>query len=293
MMTGWLIVNEFLTSQKYADIAIWLQRAAEEQSINLRCFTNAEAMRMIEPGKAPYKNAADFVVFWDKDIHLARLMEQSGLRLFNSADAIEKCDSKALTHIALQNTGIKMPLTYVVPHTYPGVVWRQCEYLNNAVAALCWPVVVKECYGSFGEQVHLAASYGELLEVMNRIGARPMLLQQFVAGSKGRDIRLYIVGGKPVACMLRTAQDGDWRANAANGAAVQRWEPTDEQVAVAQRACEALELDFAGVDILFGENEEPVLCEVNSNAHFFGIYKCTGVNVAQHIMQYVKKEAYG
>lgn len=292
-MTGWLVVNEFLTSQNYMDVAVWLQRAAEEQDIQLQCLTNAEAMRLIAPGGAPYKDAADFVVFWDKDIHLARLMEQSGLRLFNSADAIEKCDDKALTHIALQPSGIQMPLTYVVPHTYPWVVWQRCDYLDNAVVALGWPVVVKECYGSFGEQVHLVANYDELLEVMNGIGARPMLLQQFIVGSKGRDIRLYMAGGEPVACMLRTAQDGDWRANATNGAAVQQWEPTDEQVAVAQRACEALGLDFAGVDILFGENEEPVLCEVNSNAHFLNISKCTGVNVAQHIMQHVKEEVYG
>jgi glutathione synthase/RimK-type ligase-like ATP-grasp enzyme len=46
-------------------------------------------------------------------------------------------------------------------------------------------------------------------------------------------------------------------------------------------------LDFAGVDIMFGKQGEPVLCEVNSNAHFKNIYDCTGVNVADEIMEYI------
>lgn len=43
------------------------------------------------------------------------------------------------------------------------------------------------------------------------------------------------------------------------------------------------------MDILFGKEEEPILCEVNSNAHFKNIYDCTGVNVAEHIMKYIKR----
>ena len=67
------------------------------------------------------------------------------------------------------------------------------------------------------------------------------------------------------------------------------YEPTAEQKEMALQVCKELELDFAGVDILFGKEEEPILCEVNSNAHFKNIYDCTGVNVAEHIMKYIKR----
>ena len=53
-------------------------------------------------------------------------------------------------------------------------------------------------------------------------------------------------------------------------------------------ACRALSLDFAGVDILFGPGEKPVLCEVNSNAHFKNLYDCTGINAAESIIRYIK-----
>ena len=65
------------------------------------------------------------------------------------------------------------------------------------------------------------------------------------------------------------------------------YQPEQAQKAMAQEVCRCLNLDFAGVDILFGENDEPVLCEVNSNAHFKNIYDCTGVNVADAIISHV------
>ena len=78
----------------------------------------------------------------------------------------------------------------------------------------------------------------------------------------------------------------DFRANITNGGSMEPYQPNAAQTAMAKRVMEALNLDFAGVDLLFGEQEEPVLCEVNSNAHFVNIWKCTGVNTAEAIIEY-------
>jgi glutathione synthase/RimK-type ligase-like ATP-grasp enzyme len=59
---------------------------------------------------------------------------------------------------------------------------------------------------------------------------------------------------------------------------------------LAIRACKALGLDFGGVDLLFGENDTPLLCEVNSNAHIKNILTCTGINVAEHILAYIREK---
>jgi RimK family alpha-L-glutamate ligase len=120
-----------------------------------------------------------------------------------------------------------------------------------------------------------------------------MLIQEYIATSKGRDIRLNVVGGKVVACMYRYAVDDDFRANITNGAKMKNYEPTNEQIEMALSACELLGLDFGGVDILFGDNETPILCEVNSNAHFKNIFDCTGINVADHIVEHIMKRCYG
>ena len=66
--------------------------------------------------------------------------------------------------------------------------------------------------------------------------------------------------------------------------------PSADQVYVATEACRCLGLDFGGVDLLFGDNGTPILCEVNSNAHIKNILDCTGINVAEHIIDYILRK---
>ena len=152
-----------------------------------------------------------------------------------------------------------------------------------------YPIIVKECFGSFGQQVYMAKDYQELTGFVHSIGSKPMLFQEFIKTSKGRDIRLQVVGGQVVAAMYRYSENDDFRANISNGGKMRAYEPTKVQIDIAINCCKILGLDFAGVDILFGEEDEPIVCEVNSNAHFKNIYDCTGINVADSIMEYIVK----
>ena len=100
-----------------------------------------------------------------------------------------------------------------------------------------------------------------------------------------------MVGNQAVASMLRY-NNNDFRANITNGGSMKNYTPTEEEIAVAQKVCKTLNLDFGGVDILFGKNG-PIVCEVNSNAHFKNIFDCTGVNVADYIGEYIEKCVVG
>ena len=85
----------------------------------------------------------------------------------------------------------------------------------------------------------------------------------------------------------------DFRANLTAGGEMKPYEPTEEEAALAVSASTAVEADFSGVDLLFGE-DGPLVCEVNSNAHFKNLYQCTGVNTAYEILKFIKeKENYG
>ena len=73
---------------------------------------------------------------------------------------------------------------------------------------------------------------------------------------------------------------------------MRKYEPDAAEIRLAVNTVKALGLDFAGVDLLFsrGKNKPAdMLCEVNSNAHFKNIFDCTGVNVADEIMDYIVK----
>lgn len=284
-MTGILIVNEFLQTNKFNEIHEWLLNAAKKKDIKLEMKTNAEVLIDISnQSKLP---VADFILFWDKDTRLASYLEKSGYPVFNSSKAIEICDDKSLTHLTLMKHDIPMPKTIIAPMTFANIGYTNYNFLNTISDSLGFPMVVKECFGSFGQQVYLARNPEELKEILVKIGAKPVLFQQLIKSSEGRDIRLQVVGGKVIAAMQRFAIDGDFRANITNGGRMESYQPTAEQCRLAIRCCEYIGLDFAGVDLLFGEKDEPILCEVNSNAHFKNIYACTGINAAEAIMEHI------
>ena len=110
-------------------------------------------------------------------------------------------------------------------------------------------------------------------------------MQEFVASSKGKDIRINVVGNKAVVSMLRE-NDNDFRSNISSGGHGEKYEPKPEYLDLAVKAAQALSLDFAGVDVLFGE-DGPIICEVNSNPQFASTLKATGVNLADYIVEYI------
>lgn len=297
-MRAWLVVNAFLHSGKFSEIHEWLRKAAVLHGIEIEEKTNAELISRIDvtnPEASEIfarKNRPDFVIFWDKDVRLARLLERVGLKLYNCADAIAVCDDKSLTHERLIDCGIHMPKTVFAPLTYPVCGFREADFLQDVEKLLGFPMVVKEDFGSFGAQVYLAKDHEELLELIAGIGNVPFLFQEFIGESRGKDIRINMVGDTAVACMMRY-NDHDFRANITNGGNMRAYEPTEKELAMARKVMKELRLDFAGVDILFGRDREPILCEVNSNAHFKNIFDCTGVNVADAIMEYILEKNSG
>ncbi len=287
MKNGWLIVNGYLQSEKFEEIYQWLIKAALNKGCNLRKITNdqLDSILQISAGKTDWKTIPDFIIFWDKDVKLARLLQEEGFKVFNRAEAIEICDDKALTFIALKNIDIRMPKTFMAPMTFDKK-YRDYTFLLQIESILDYPLIIKENKGSFGSQVYLVENHNQAIAKIEEIGHCEFIMQEYIESSKGKDIRIQVVGDKVVTAMERT-NEKDFRANVTNGGKMKKYVPTKEQEEMALSVCKNLRLDFAGVDIMFGKDNEPILCEVNSNAHFKNIYDCTGVNVADAIIEHI------
>ena len=289
---GLLIVNHFLNSAKFRELADFLMQAASKRDIQLIMRDNAELLfdlahaQPLEPIPE-----ADFGIFWDKDIMLGRQLEARGLRLFNSAGAVALCDDKSLTHLALAGK-IAMPRTICAPMSFKGVGYTDASFIDRIERELRYPYVIKECFGSFGKQVYFIHSRADAEALLNHMDGTPLLFQEFVKTSIGRDLRINVVGGKVKAAMLRENPD-DFRANITNGGKASPYTPNAEQCEMALKSCRMLGVEFAGVDLLFGKGGAPLLCEVNSNAHFKSIFECTGVDLAEALLDYIDREIYG
>ena len=282
-MNAWLIVNGFIGSKKFNELYDFLSRAAEKRGISLTIKTNDSFILPLGE-KITAAERPDFVLFWDKDIRLAKRMEAEGLRLFNRASAIEICDSKALTAEKLSEK-VPTPRTIIAPKTFEGVGYCQTKFIENATRVLGLPMIIKEAYGSFGAQVYLAKTLDEAKNIVTSIAHKDFIIQEFIEESYGRDVRVNVVGGKVVSAMERY-NENDFRSNITNGGNMKKIELSSEMAEAAINAAEIIGLDFAGVDVLFGKNG-PIICEVNSNPHFKSSLECTGIDMSEKIMDYI------
>lgn len=286
-MRGWLVVNGFLKNGKFNEIHKWLFLAAQKQGIDMQMFTNADLMVSLGQEWEQAGMRPDFVLFWDKDIRLAKFLEQRGYPVFNSSEAIRLCDDKSLTHLILQNEGIPMPETILAPMTFPNIGYTNLDFLKQVEEKLGFPMIVKECFGSFGQQVYKVDQKEQLIYLVKEKEKTPLIFQKFISASSGRDVRIQVIGNEVAASMYRYSEDGDFRANITAGGKMKPYKPSAKQTELALKCCKILGLDFAGVDMLFGADGDPVVCEVNSNAHFKNIYDCTGINAAERMLSYI------
>lgn len=283
MKKCWVIYNGSLTSDKFRDQAELLQEAAERAGINATLKKNYEVLMALNE---KLEIRPDFVVFLDKDILLATFLKNVGIPVFNDPDVIETCDNKAKQYIQLAKNNIPMPETIIAPKVYPNFTIEGSGYYEKVLEKLGLPMIIKEGHGSFGMKVYLIETKEDFFAKVDELRGVDYVFQQFIATSSGRDIRVNIVGGEVIAAMHRSSET-DFRANITNGGVASVIELSLEQKELAIRAAEAVGAEFAGVDLLFGENEVPLVCEVNAAAHIRNIYNVTGINVADQMISYI------
>ncbi len=151
------------------------------------------------------------------------------------------------------------------------------------------PFVMKGLESSQGAEVYLIREENDYLDATQFYPlTKEWLFQEYIKESHGQDIRAYVIRGKVIACMKRTAQQG-FKANVALGAIATPLEVTPEISKIASHLYQRYQLDFFGLDLLLGA-EKLIFCEVNVMAGIQGIEEATGVNVAAAIIQTIQKD---
>ena len=287
-MRGLIITNQELGHNKYK-----IQRLKEEffkQNVSLDVFVNDGTRAVIRDNnlyiRLPH---ADFVIYLDKDIYLARELEKAGYRLFNKADFIKLCDDKMLTNIACANKGIRMPRTVAGPLFYSERLKKEnLTFLDQLMHDLGMPMVVKEVYGSLGSGVHLVKTKEELVKLYRSICRKPIQFQEFISSSYGKSMRVLVIDKKVVGGFIRQ-NVGDFRSNFGSTATSKKAENCEKYLEFAQDIANKFDIEYAGIDLLFGYGDEPILCEMNSNAFFEEFERVTEINVAKKIADMIIK----
>ncbi|EAQ81416.1 RimK family alpha-L-glutamate ligase [Blastopirellula marina] len=210
---------------------------------------------------------------------VVRQLEQMNVFVANSSGGISNSRDKLRSMQILSRHHIGMPKTTFVRDRADLI--PSIERLGGA------PVIIKLLEGTQGVGVILADTIkvAEAIIETLQTAKQNVLLQSFVAESKGRDVRAFVVGDRVIGAMRRVAQGDEFRSNVHRGGMVEAVELDEKFNDTAVRAAQIMGLQVAGVDMLEG-NDGPQVMEVNSSPGLEGIERATGQDIAGAIIDY-------
>ncbi|MBE0601331.1 MAG: ATP-grasp domain-containing protein [Firmicutes bacterium] len=210
----------------------------------------------------------DFVISRQRYPKISEAFERHNIPVFNSSRVSEICNDKRNTHRFLQ--GLPQMKTACIDDIQP--------YIPNSVP---FPAVVKPALGHGGDRVTLVKNEKDLRNALSATLPQPALVQE-LASEAGKDLRVYVLFGRIVAAVLRTAREGIV-SNFKRGGSVELHTLTGAEEALARMVMKRFEecgapLSFAGIDFLY-HNGEPVINEVEDVVGSRMLYKVSSIDV--------------
>ena len=211
-----------------------------------------------------------------------RHFERMGVVVINGSDAIDNVKDKLYTHQILAQSNLDIPKTMLLKHPI------DVDFVQKNIG---FPAIVKTISGSYGRGVFLAETKKQLKQLLTMAelvkSSYNIIIQEFIKDTWGKDLRVLVVNNKVVGCMMRQATDDDFRANITRGGEGFPYEVNEQIEWLSSESSKALNLDIAGVDLLF-DNGGYKICEVNSNPGFEGMEQFTKKNIAEEIVSFIK-----
>ncbi len=203
-------------------------------------------------------------------------LRECGVMVWNDARAIERCVDKSMTSFLLARAGIATPPTWAVGSYDQARAIAQAQTKETAL-------VLKPLFGSQGRGLRLVRKPDDLPPPGDVAGG-VYYLQRFVAVERDgfHDFRLLVARGRVVAAMQRHSPQ--WITNIKRGGRPVAALINDELKALAVSAATAVGADFAGVDILYGSDQQPTVLEVNSMPAWSGLQKVSSANIASTLV---------
>ena len=213
-----------------------------------------------------------------------RQFEMMGVWPLNASAAIGRARDKLWALQIMSSLGVGLPVTSFANSA------RRAEDLIRMVGGP--PVVIKLVEGTQGLGVVLGETMPSAKSTFEafREAKINILVQEFVEEAGGADIRAFVIGDHVVGAMRRQGGPGEFRSNLHRGGTAEEISITPEERSAAVRACKALGLNVAGVDML-RSSRGPVLIEVNSTPGLRGIEQSTGLDIADLIVAFIQEHA--
>lgn len=213
---------------------------------------------------------------------LVRNFEATKVFSLNESDAITQSRDKLHSLQLLIESGVEIPTT-----GFANSPLDTNDLIKMVGGA---PLIIKLLEGTQGKGVVFAETKKAAESVINAFKSlnANILVQEFIKEANGQDIRCFVIDGKVVASIMRSAPPGEFRANIHLGGTAKVIKPTLEEKKIAIKATKAMGLKVAGVDII-RSNKGPLLLEVNSSPGLEGIESATNKDIAGSMIMAIEK----
>ena len=215
-------------------------------------------------------NDIDFAIVRNRDSKLCKRLEENNIRCFNSSYVVNIGNDKWEMYKDFNSAGI--PVMYTQRTKLP------------------YPFVMKPVNGHGGENVYLIKNSDEYESVISNIpdDRQGDLIYQVIATEKGRDIRVYVVGGIILTAMERIAVDTekDFRSNYSLNGNAKEHALTDEELKLAAKVADHIKADFVGIDLIYN-NGRPVVNEIEDAVGTRMLYSLTDIDPVREFVAHI------
>ena len=215
-------------------------------------------------------NDIDFAIVRNRDSKLCKRLEENNIRCFNSSYVVNIGNDKWEMYKDFNSAGI--PVMYTQKTKLP------------------YPFVMKPVNGHGGENVYLIKNADEYESVISNIPDERQgdLIYQVIATEKGRDIRVYVVGGIILTAMERIALDSekDFRSNYSLNGNAKEHALTDEELKLAAKVADHIKADFVGIDLIYN-NGRPVVNEIEDAVGTRMLYSLTDIDPVREFVAHI------
>ncbi len=216
----------------------------------------------------------DFVIVRAMRPDVSKALEAMGIPVFNNSHISSICNHKARTY------------EYLFQNNIPVIPWISATQKDEPPKIDKYPMVIKPCCGHGGKNVLLINSDAEYAKARELIAPDDYVIQP-LATTIGRDMRVYIIGNKPIAAVLRESQGTDFRSNFSVGGKVSRATLSPSESELVEKVCSVFDFAFCGIDIMY-HNENPVINEIEDVVGSRMLYKThDDINIVPMYLKYI------
>ena len=235
-------------------VLIYTNKEAKRNRFSIEKFIRQLDVKLVDEN---YREDADFVINRTNDYKIAEYFESRGIRVFNPSSLSKIANDKQKCYEFMKENGIE-----IMPINYKGV-----------------PAVKKKIDGHGGIDVYMLDK------------AEPFedgYVYQKPCDTLGRDVRVWLIGGKIIASILRSS-DTDFRSNFCLGGKASEYTLTDDDRALVYKIADLLDYDYIGIDFIFN-NGRLVFNEIEDTVGARMVYSLTDIDIISLYCDYIKEE---